>query len=78
MTFKAIIIEDEEPARQLIKSYLTGNNEIEVAGEFADGFNGVKAIDEIKPDLVFLDIQMPKLTGFEVLELISHKPAIIF
>jgi len=78
MTYKAIIIEDEEPARQLIKSYLEDNNDIELAGEFADGFNGVKAIDELKPDLVFLDIQMPKLTGFEVLELISHKPAVIF
>ena len=78
MKLKAIIIEDEEPARQLIKSYLSANNEIELAGEFADGFNGVKAIDEIKPDLVFLDIQMPKLTGFEVLELVSHKPAVIF
>jgi two-component system, LytTR family, response regulator len=78
MTYKAIIIEDEEPARQLIKSYLAGNNEVEIIGEFADGFNGVKAIDETKPDLIFLDIQMPKLSGFEVLELITHKPAVIF
>jgi two-component system, LytTR family, response regulator len=75
---KALIIDDEEPARQLIKSYLSGNKEIEIAGEFADGFSAVKAIDEIKPDLIFLDIQMPKLNGFEVLELISHKPAVIF
>jgi two-component system LytT family response regulator len=78
MSIKAIIIEDEEPARQLIKSYLKGNLDIEIAGEFSDGFNGVKAIDEIKPDLVFLDIQMPKLTGFEVLELVTHKPVVIF
>jgi two-component system, LytTR family, response regulator len=78
MKYKAIIIEDEEPARQLIRSYLSGNNEIEISGEFADGFSAVKAIEDIKPDLVFLDIQMPKLNGFEVLELVSHKPAIIF
>jgi two-component system LytT family response regulator len=78
MSYKAIIIEDEEPARQLIKHYLSGNAAIELAGEFADGFNGVKAIEDIKPDLVILDIQMPKLNGFEVLELISHKPAVIF
>jgi two-component system LytT family response regulator len=78
MKYKAIIIDDEEPARQLIKSYLEGNIEIEIAGEFADGFSAVKAIDDIKPDIVFLDIQMPKLTGFEVLELVNHKPVVIF
>ena len=78
MKYKAIIIEDEEPARQLINSYLAENGNIEIAGEYADGFSAVKAIDEVKPDLIFLDIQMPKLTGFEVLELVSHKPAVIF
>lgn len=75
---KAIIIEDEQPARDLIKHYLTGRNEIEIAGEFSDGFTGLKAIQEIKPDLVFLDIQMPKLTGFELLELLDEMPHIIF
>ncbi|MCX6258959.1 MAG: LytTR family DNA-binding domain-containing protein [Bacteroidia bacterium] len=75
---KSIIIEDEEPARDLIKNYLSEYNEIEIAGEFADGFSGLKAINEMKPDLVFLDIQMPKLTGFEVLELAEHHPIIIF
>jgi two-component system LytT family response regulator len=78
MKYKVIIIEDEEPARQLIRSYLNDISDIEVLGEFADGFSGVKAIDEMKPDIVFLDIQMPKLTGFEVLELVTHKPAVIF
>lgn len=75
---KAIIIEDEEPARILIKNYLKSSNEIEIIGEFADGFSGVKAINELKPQLVFIDIQMPKLTGLEVLELAIHKPAVIF
>jgi two-component system, LytTR family, response regulator len=78
MNIRAIIIEDEEPARNLIKNYLKNYLDISLEGEFADGFNGVKAINEIKPDLVFLDIQMPKLTGFEVLELMEHKPLVIF
>jgi two-component system, LytTR family, response regulator len=78
MNIRAIIIEDEEPARNLLKNFLADHQEIELLGEFSDGFSGVKAIDEIKPDLIFLDIQMPKLTGFEVLELMEHKPAIIF
>lgn len=78
MNYRAIIIEDEEPARMLIKNYLLDHENIEMLGEFADGFSGVKAIDEMKPDLIFLDIQMPKLTGFEVLELIRHKPVVIF
>lgn len=75
---KAIIIEDEEPARQLLKTYLQSHTEIELIKECADGFSGVKAINELKPDLVFLDIQMPRLTGIEVIELIEHKPAIVF
>jgi two-component system LytT family response regulator len=75
---KAIIIEDEQPARDLIKHYLAGQKDIEIAGEYADGFAGLKAIQEIKPDLIFLDIQMPKLTGFELLELLDEMPHIIF
>ncbi len=75
---KILIVEDEEPARNLLKSYLKDAINTELIGEFADGFSGVKSINEIKPDLVLLDVQMPKLNGFEVLELIEHKPAIIF
>jgi len=78
MTLKAIIIEDEEHARSIIKKYIEEIKSVEVIGEYADGFSGVKAINELKPDMIFLDIQMPRLTGFEVLELIEHKPAIIF
>jgi len=75
---KSLIIEDEKLARDLIRDYLIEFSEIVLAGEFEDGFSGLKAINELKPDLVFLDIQMPKLSGFELLELLDHKPAIIF
>lgn len=75
---KAIIIEDEQPARNLIKHYLTKHENIELLDEFSDGFTGLKAIHDLKPDLVFLDIQMPKLTGFEILELLEEAPHIIF
>ncbi|NVO02197.1 MAG: LytTR family transcriptional regulator DNA-binding domain-containing protein [Bacteroidetes bacterium] len=78
MKIQAIIIEDELPARTLVKNYLEGFEIIEIIGEYSDGFSGLKAINELKPDLVFLDIQMPKLTGFELLELTEHKPIIIF
>ena len=75
---KTIIIDDEAPARELIRHYLKDFSEIDVLGEFGDGFVGARAIQDLKPDLVFLDIQMPKLTGFEMLELIEEPPVIIF
>ncbi|MFH1161407.1 MAG: LytTR family transcriptional regulator DNA-binding domain-containing protein [bacterium] len=78
MKYSALIIDDEPPARHIIHDYLRGHEEIEIAGEFSDGFSGLKAIQELKPDLVFLDIQMPKLTGFELLDLIENPPVIIF
>ena len=75
---KTIIVEDEKLARDLIKDYLGSHSDFELIGEYEDGFSGLKAINEMKPDLVFLDIQMPKLTGFEMLEVLEHHPAIIF
>lgn len=75
---RAIIVEDEMPARELVKAYLKNHDNIDVIAECADGFCGVKAINDNKPDLVFLDIQMPKLTGFEVIELLDDLPQIIF
>jgi len=77
-TLRAIIVEDEELARNLIKEYLKEIPSVQIIGEFADGFSGAKAINEMKPDLLFLDIQMPKLTGFELLEILDYKPKIIF
>ncbi len=78
MGIRTIIIEDEEPAREIVKTYVKNHSKIDLIGEFADGFSGVKAINELKPDLLFLDIQLPKLTGFEILELVEHIPVIIF
>ncbi len=75
---RAIIVEDEALARNLLKNYLSGYEKIEVISECENGFDGLKAINELKPDLVFLDVQMPKLTGFEMLELLEYKPEIIF
>jgi two-component system, LytTR family, response regulator len=78
MNIRAIIIEDEEPARNLLKNYLNDHTDISLIGEFDNGFSGLKGINDLKPDLIFLDIQMPKLTGFELLEMIENPPQIIF
>ncbi len=75
---RTIIVEDEELARNLMKKFLSDIESIEIIAECENGFEGVKMINELKPDLVFLDIQMPKITGFEMLELLEHKPQIIF
>ncbi|MBL4593812.1 MAG: response regulator transcription factor [Flavobacteriales bacterium] len=77
-TYKVIIIEDEKLARDLVKNYLLSQSSLELIGEFEDGFSGLKAINELKPDIVFLDVQMPKLTGLELLELLDEIPHIIF
>ena len=75
---RAAIVDDEELARAFLRDLLRGHSEIEIVAECANGFEAVKAIGETSPDLVFLDIQMPKLDGFEVLELIDPGPAVIF
>lgn len=75
---KVIIIDDEFLARSMVKEYLQKYPQLELVAECGDGFEGMKAIQEHKPDLVFLDIQMPKISGFEMLELIDEPPAVIF
>jgi two-component system LytT family response regulator len=75
---KVILIDDEPLSREIIKAYLKHFPELEVVAECGDGFQGVKAIQEYKPELIFLDIQMPKINGFEMLELIDVKPSVIF
>ncbi len=75
---KVVIIDDEPLARNIVKEYLKTHADIEIAQECSNGFEGVKAIQEHKPDLIFLDIQMPKINGFEMLELIENPPPVIF
>lgn len=75
---RTVIVDDEDLARQVVRELLAEHAEIEVVAECANGFEAVKAVTELKPDLLFLDIQMPKLDGFEVLELIGAEMAIIF
>lgn len=75
---KAIIVDDEAPAREVIKTYLQDFPEIQLAAECDNGFEAVKRVQQEKPHLLFLDIQMPKLTGFELLELLEDPPVVIF
>jgi len=77
-TLRALIVDDEAPARALLREYLTGQPAVEVAGECSNGFEAVKAVADLAPDVVFLDVQMPKLDGFEVLELLEQRPAVVF
>ncbi|MCU7495924.1 MAG: response regulator [Ignavibacteria bacterium] len=74
----AIIIDDEPLAREIIKAYLKSIPQVEVTSECSNGFEGIKAINEFKPDLIFLDVQMPKISGFEMLELLDELPVVIF
>jgi two-component system, LytTR family, response regulator len=74
----ALIVDDEELARHVLRELLASHPEIQVLAECANGFEAVKAVAEHKPELIFLDVQMPKLTGFDVLELIGTDAAIIF
>ncbi|WP_333862266.1 LytR/AlgR family response regulator transcription factor [Sphingobacterium sp.] len=75
---KVVIIDDEPLARSIIAGYLKNEADISIMAECGDGFEGVKAIHTHEPDLIFLDVQMPKLTGFEMLELVDDPPAVIF
>lgn len=75
---RALIVDDEPPARALLREYLNAEDGIEIVGEAANGFDAVKAVGELRPDLLFLDVQMPKLNGFEVLELLDTPPAVVF
>ena len=75
---KTIIIDDEPLARSIVKEYLQTYSNIEVVQECGDGYEGLKAIQQHQPALIFLDIQMPKINGFEMLELIEDPPAVIF
>lgn len=75
---RTILIDDESLARDVVKHYLSSFPDIEVVAECSDGFEGLKAITQHQPDFIFLDIQMPKINGFEMLELVEQHPAVIF
>ena len=75
---KVILIDDEPLARSVVAEYLDAHPGLEIVQQCGDGFEGIKAIQQHQPDLVFLDIQMPKINGFEMLELLEQPPAIIF
>ncbi len=75
---RTILIDDEPLARDVVKHYLSNFPDVEVVAECSDGFEGIKAIAQHQPDFIFLDIQMPKISGFEMLELVEKPPAVIF
>jgi two-component system LytT family response regulator len=76
--FTALIIDDEPPARAVVRSFLSQHPAIQITGECSNGFEAIKAIQEQKPDLIFLDIQMPKVSGLELLEVVDEAPVIVF
>jgi two-component system, LytTR family, response regulator len=77
-SLRVVIVDDEPLARAVVREYVAAHPGVEVVAECANGFEAVKAVSELSPDLVFLDVQMPKLSGFEVLELIGRAVPVVF
>lgn len=75
---RAVVAEDEPQALRTLRAYLLGVDWIDVAGEAADGASAVRLVDELEPDLLFLDVRLPELTGIQVVERIRHRPALVF
>jgi len=75
---RTVIVDDEPLAREVLREYLAGDEEFEIVAECANGFEAVQAVTAHDPDVLFLDIQMPKLDGFEVLSLLDRAPVVIF
>lgn len=75
---RTIIVDDEPPARDILREYLAAEEDCDVVAECANGFDAVKAVTQHDPDVLFLDIQMPKLDGFEVLALLDRSPVVVF
>jgi two-component system, LytTR family, response regulator len=78
MILSTVIIDDEAPARLRLHNFLSDFKEIKITGEAENGGEAISLIDRKKPDLIFLDVQMPVANGFQVIEKIKHKPAVIF
>lgn len=77
-TYSALIIDDEPPARAVVRSFLKKHPSIKIAGECSNGFEALKTIQEENPDLLFLDVQMPKVSGLELLEVLDNAPVVVF
>ncbi|HEV7427022.1 MAG TPA: response regulator [Thermoanaerobaculia bacterium] len=75
---RVVVVDDELPARELLREFLSADEDCEIVAECANGFEAVKAVAQYHPDLLLLDIQMPKLDGFEVLELLDRSPIVVF
>ena len=75
---RIVIVDDEPLARSVVREYAAADPEVDIVADCANGFEAVKAVSELKPDLVLLDVQMPKLDGFEVLELLGRDQAVVF
>src|SRR3954469_1318020 len=78
MHLKIAIVDDEELARAVVREYLAGIADVEIVAECTNGFEAVKAVSDLQPDLLILDVQMPKLNGLEVLELVGRDVAVVF
>ena len=78
MSITCLIIDDEPLARELVREFLEQHNDLKLIGECSKGTEAVEKIDELRPDLIFLDVQMPGMTGFDVLDKIEHDPFVIF
>lgn len=78
MSIRTLIVDDEAPARALMKHYMSLQPDVEIVGEAGDGFEAFRLVRELQPDLMILDIRMPKVSGFELLELLENPPLVIF
>lgn len=76
--YTGLIIDDEPPARAVVRSFLSQHPSIEILGECSNGFEAIKAIQDQKPDVIFLDVQMPKVSGLELLEVLDEPPVVVF
>src|SRR6266481_4611068 len=75
---RVVVVDDEDLARAVVREYLQQSADVEIVAECANGFDAVKAVSELRPDVLLLDVQMPKLDGFEVLELVGKDVAVVF